>query len=437
MGHQDKTSSDAHDEDDTLGQSKTVREIMTEKLKDVKGILTACIGRVNVVDREKERTMKEKENLRSQALERYATELQVELDTIRFEFERKNMLVEELKRQSLDRKKDQDTIKTLRECLEFKDAEMRELQSQLASNSLIGYNSEAAKSRMQNLIATLMKDTEECKRRNMESQHRLEKRLLEWQQVKEENKKLRFRVSDLQETIHRQMNDLHISLMHKEQKLNAWKSKVAELASDNNEMRYRAAGFLLSLVSEQDNRDTELLLKYEETKRNLHFSQMENNELRLEIQNLKDVLQYTDVHTTKQTMDMLRDKIHQMEIECSVDRVLEYQNTITNLSSKVSEYERMQGLYIQEFSRLKKLNTKFNEGACIGTLERKIQLYEKKIESLEKHIDQAFVERESAISPILPSSQMQLLNPSNPLSAIQRVELKETTPNIIPKPLSS
>ena len=96
----------------------------------------------------------------------------------------------------------------------------------------------------------------------------------------------------------------------------------------------------------------------------------------------------------------------------------------------------MQGLYIQEFSRLKKLNTKFNEGACIGTLERKIQLYEKKIESLEKHIDQAFVERESAISPILPSSQMQLLNPSNPLSAIQRVELKETTPNIIPKPLS-
>ncbi|KAG2392694.1 hypothetical protein C9374_011419 [Naegleria lovaniensis] len=369
-------------------KSMTMKEIMIEKLTDIKKTLMSCLTQNERKAGETEKKIVEQEAFRSQGLERYATELQNELDNVRFELERKNLLIEELKRQTQDRKKDQDTIKTLRECLDMKDKDMKEIQAQLTSHSLVGYTSEAAKSRMQNLISNLMKDLEESKRKNHEYQIRLDKRLFEWQQLKEENKKLSFRASELQETIHRQMNDLHVVLMHKEQKINAWKSKVAELASDNNEMRYRASSFLLSLISEGDRKDTELVLKYEEVKRSLSFTQMENNELRMEINNLKDVLQYTDTHSTKHTIDMLKDKIHQMEIECSVERVIEMQNTIETLNSKVYEMERLQALYQHEISRTRQQQRPFNEDACVASLERTLQLYEKKVESLSKQLDE-------------------------------------------------
>ncbi|KAF0975145.1 hypothetical protein FDP41_005898 [Naegleria fowleri] len=386
-------------------KSMNLKEIMIEKLTDIKKTLMSCLAQNEKKAGETEKKILEQESLRTQGLERYVTELQNELDNIRFELERKNLLIEELKRQTQDRKKDQDTIKTLRDFLDMKDKDMKEIQAQLTSHSLVGYTSEAAKSRMQNLIANLMKDLEESKRKNHEYQIRLDKRLFEWQQLKEENKKLSFRVSELQETIHRQMNDLHVVLMHKEQKINAWKSKVAELASDNNEMRYRAASFLLSLISEGDRKDTELMLKYEEVKRSLSFTQMENNELRMEINNLKDVLQYTDTHSTKHTIDMLKDKIYQMEIECSVERVIEMQNTIEVLNSKISEMERLQLLYQQEISKTRQKQRPFNEEACVSSLERKLQLYERKIESLRKQLDEKSISDHVSKNDFLYSSE--------------------------------
>ena len=376
---------------------KNMAEMLTTKLQEVKKLLNTCLKSANkkMEEKEKQNAEKEKqntenENYRNKGIERYATELQTELDSLRFELEMKKQTILELSSKSQDKSKDQEVIRTLRESLVLKDRELKDLQTQVVTNSLVGYSSDVAKTRMQNLMTNLMKELEDCKKKNYEYENRLTKRLFEWQQVKEENLRFSQKVSELQETIHRQMTDLHSVLLHKDQKVNSWKSRIAEIASDNNEMRYRAASFLLSAIQENERKDNEYILKYEEAKRGLNFAQMENNDLRIEVNNLKDVLQYTDTYATKKTIDTLKDKIHQMETDCSMERVLEMQNTILVLSAKISDMGRNHKFYLQEIARSKQQSRgQFKEASCIGTLERQLQWYENKVETLTKQLEKS------------------------------------------------
>ncbi|KAL9642772.1 hypothetical protein ABK040_009847 [Willaertia magna] len=364
-------------------------DMLVDKLKDIKKVMTSCISlskkrSAPSINYDK---LKQSEisNFKTKGIERYATELQLELDQLRLELERRKIKDQSI---SVSPEQKDDLIRSLREQLISKDKELSDIRAQLITFSSSNYSSEAAKNKIQSLVTNLMRELEESKKKNIEFEQRITKRVYEWQQLNEEKQRLQYKISELQETIHRQMTDLHVILLQNEQKVNLWKSKVLEFAADNNEIRRRASSFLIACIDERDKVENDLLLKYEEMKRNVHFVQLENSDLKLEINHLKDVLQYTDTHNTKELVRSLKDKVYQLETECSVDRITDLQNTISYLNTKFTESENIRRLYKKEILKYKqKLKQKFDEKDCIGYLEKQLEIHEKNLETYKRRYE--------------------------------------------------
>jgi hypothetical protein len=225
-----------------------------------------------------------------------------------------------------------------------------------------------------------LKQMEEFKRIIYEYERRDKLRANEWNALTEENTRLRLSVSDLQNMIHRQMSDVHIMLSQKEQKLNLWMTKTAELATGGNEMRKRAAEFLVSQLQEGDMKQSEYLTKLDETKRQLAFVEIANNELKLEINQLKDKIQYSDPNHIHQEIQTLKDKIHQLTIQGSVQKLQGLYKYNDALMKKLHYLEESEHLLRDKIIQQQQ-QTSFVDDSCINYLERLLQEREAELES--------------------------------------------------------
>lgn len=270
------------------------------------------------------------------------------------------------------------TVDLLTQQLEMKNAEISHLRNQLIQKATKGFSDPESKQKMLDICNSQFEELELARKEIYEWRQRHRLRGLEWEASLEERSRLEARVRELQYALHRQLSEVHVLMLHKEQHIQSYKSKFAELSSGLNTQvgvseqqinRKKAAEFLFDEITRCERENSNLQVKQKHLLQELYQEQLKSNELKLEINSLKDVLQYTDAHNVQERLRALQDKLHDFQSECSVEKVIELKEDVVLLRQRLNESEaRCKKLH----SLLAKVTVPIDD-SCISYLERKIK----------------------------------------------------------------
>jgi len=362
--------------------------------------------------------------LRYQGIERYANELQHQLNEANFKI---HQLEIKLRRNQTDRDQaisdlDQSyLVQTMHDELLLKNKELEELRAELVNISTSMYSG-VAKSKMQTAYLDQLQQLDTHRKVIFEYERREKLRANEWHAITCENAQLRKTVSDLQSVIQSQMTDVNVMLMKKEQKLGLWASKISEISNGGNEMRRRAAEFLVSQLQEYEQNQNQYINKMEELKRQISFIEIANTELKVEISQLKDILRSSDPNSLLSANQALKDRVQQLSIESSMHRVLSLQRLNDNLQKRINDMTEVESVLRNQIETLEKQSMHFDEDACINYLERLLQEKERIISTYvsslkkptssvsdEQHTrDRAMVNRTKKLEDLVEKVQREL-----------------------------
>jgi pSer/pThr/pTyr-binding forkhead associated (FHA) protein len=318
------------------------------------------------------------QQLHDLGLERYAHDLE------------RQLIVNQVEQQEPLPPLPSDLDQFLRDELEFKHDQIIQLHNQIADMNTSRYSNTESKMRMHRTILNQLTELENTKRQLFEFEKRYEHATLSWNALIDERDRLYERIKDLTGTIQGQMSDTHVLVMQKEQQINIWRSKFIELSSEGNDQRRRAAEFIIGQLQASQSQINQQLVDNQDIKRQISMTRMENNELKLEINRLSDMLKLTE-HD-----ESLHDKIKQMEMEGNVKRVSSLQETVSTLQVRLIRAEKTNQMIMDKLG-----HDISDDDHLVQTQARCIAYLEKLVNNRDKQI-----ERMSMVVPPQPTSTM-------------------------------
>jgi hypothetical protein len=203
---------------------------------------------------------------------------------------------------------------------------------------------------------------------------------LAWNALLDERDRFHERVQSLTSTIQGQMNDTQVLVLQREQQLSMWRTKFIELSAQGNDHRKRAAEFIISQLQSLQSQMNQYVLDSQDIRQQSSLIRIENNELKLEINRLSDMLKLSGHEVSS------LDRLKQLETECDPKRIAMLQQSVSALQIRAIRAEKKAEMVLGRLG-----NNQQNSDAqhllqtqarCIAFLEKLLAKKENDIERL-------------------------------------------------------